>query len=408
MGDILFLAHRVPYPPDRGDKIRGFHILKHLSTRKRVHLITFADDPADLKRKSALARYTGNRSIIWRTNRPKLSALSALMTNRPASLVAFDNAQLRQAVEQLLARHAIDTIYLFSSQMAQYLPPNPRQRVIMDFVDMDSAKFAAYAQNSKGLMRWMLGREARMMLAHERQVAQRADASIFVSEQEAALFRERTGAERVHVVENGIDTDFYDPAATFKRVDTMGELIVFTGQMDYRPNVEAVTWFVETILPHIRVAHPGARFAIVGRNPTDAVKALTKQAGVTVTGEVADVRSWLAAASVVVAPLRIARGIQNKVLEAMAMAKPVVASVDAATGIDHADTIRVGATVGEIAEHVNQLLADARGAAELGRNARAQVMARYSWEARLAPLDQLLGIPLRHAPQRNVYKAAAE
>jgi len=384
MGDILFLAHRIPYPPDRGDKIRGFNILKYLSGRKRVHLIAFADDPADLKHKGGLAKYTGNRSIIWRSK--------GLVSHRPASLTAFDNPQLRAAVDNILARHAIDTIFVFSSQMAQYLPPRPRQRVIMDFVDMDSAKFAAYAQSSKGPMGWMLGREARLMLAHEKAVAARADASLFVSEAEAALFRSRTGAERVHVIENGIDTDQYDPSATFKRIDSMGRLIVFTGQMDYRPNIEGVVWFVETILPHIRIAHPDARFAIVGRNPTEAVKALAKHPGVTVTGQVADVRGWLAAASVVVAPLKLARGIQNKVLEGMAMARPVVASAAAAQGIDHAGTIRVGSTVGEIAEAVTQLLSDPRKAAELGASARKQVLERYSWEARLAPLDALLGI----------------
>jgi len=392
MGDILFLAHRIPYPPDRGDKIRGFHILKYLSARKRVHLIAFADDPADLKNKSQLAKYTGNRSIIWRSKGQAMSGLQALMSHRPVSLTSFDNQQLRASVDNLLERHAIDTIFVFSSQMAQYLPARPRQKVIMDFVDMDSAKFAAYAQSSKGPMSWMLSREARMMLAHEKAVAARADASLFVSEQEAALFRDRTGAQRVHVVENGIDTDQYDPAAHFKRIDSMGRLIVFTGQMDYRPNIEGVTWFVETILPHIRIAHPDARFAIVGRNPTDAVRALVKQPGVTVTGEVADVRGWLAAASVVVAPLKLARGIQNKVLEGMAMARPVVASAAAAQGIDHAGTIRVGETVGEIAEAVTQLLGDPRKAAELGASARKQVLERYSWEARLSPLDQVLGL----------------
>jgi sugar transferase (PEP-CTERM/EpsH1 system associated) len=392
MGDILFLAHRIPYPPDRGDKIRGFHILKYLSARKRVHLIAFADDPADLKNKSALAKYTGNRSIIWRSKGQGVAGFQALMSHRPVSLTSFDNQQLRASVDNLLERHAIDTIFVFSSQMAQYLPARPRQKVIMDFVDMDSAKFAAYAQSSKGPMSWMLSREARMMLAHEKSVAARADASLFVSEEEAALFCERTGAERVHVIENGIDTDQYDPSANFKRIDSMGRLIVFTGQMDYRPNVEGVTWFVETILPHIRVAHPDARFAIVGRNPTDAVRALAKQPGVTVTGQVADVRGWLAAASVVVAPLKLARGIQNKILEGMAMAKPVVASAAAAQGIDHAGTIRVGETVGEIAEAVTQLLSDPRKAAELGASARKQVLARYSWEARLSPLDQVLGL----------------
>ena len=395
MGDILFLAHRIPYPPDRGDKIRSFNILKYLSGRKRVHLIAFADDPADLKNKSGLAKYTGNRSIIWRSKGQMASGLQALASHRPASLTAFDNPQIRAAVDNLLARHAIDTIFVFSSQMAQYVPARPRQRVIMDFVDMDSAKFAAYAQSSKGPMGWMLGREARLMLQHEKAVASRADASLFVSEAEAELFRSRTGAERVHVIENGIDTDQYDPSATFKRIDSMGRLIVFTGQMDYRPNIEGVTWFVETILPHIRIVHPDARFAIVGRNPTDAVKALAKHPGVTVTGQVADVRGWLAAAAVVVAPLKLARGIQNKVLEGMAMARPVVASAAAAQGIDHAGTIEVGSTVGEIAEAVTQLLSDPKRAAELGVAARKQVLERYSWEARLSPLDALLGLPRR-------------
>lgn len=401
MGDILFLAHRIPYPPDRGDKIRGFNILKYLSARKRVHLIAFADDPADLKHKSGLAKYTGNRSIIWRSKGQTAAGLQALMSHRPASLTAFDNPQIRVAVENLLARHAIDTIFVFSSQMAQYLPSRPRQRVIMDFVDMDSAKFAAYAQSSKGPMGWMLGREARLMLQHEKAVAARADASLFVSEAEAELFRSRTGAERVHVIENGIDTDQYDPAGHFKRIDTMGRLIVFTGQMDYRPNIEGVTWFVETILPHIRIVHPDARFVIVGRNPTDAVKALGKQPGVTVTGSVADVRGWLAAAAVVVAPLKLARGIQNKVLEGMAMARPVVASAAAAQGIDHAGTIKVGSTVGEIAEAVTQLLSDPRRAAELGAAARKQVLERYSWEARLSPLDALLGIKPTGAAKKS-------
>jgi sugar transferase (PEP-CTERM/EpsH1 system associated) len=401
MGDILFLAHRVPYPPDRGDKIRGFHILKYLSERKRVHLIAFADDTCDLKSKSGLAKLTGNRSIIWRSKPRAVAAMEALFGRKPVSLTAFGNKPLREAVDNILARHSIDTIYVFSSQMAQYLPARPRQRVIMDFVDMDSAKFAAYAQSSKGPMGWMLGREARLMLQHEKAVAARADASLFVSEAEAALFRSRTGAERVHVIENGIDTDQYDPAGHFKRIDTMGRLIVFTGQMDYRPNIEGVTWFVETILPHIRVVHPDARFVIVGRNPTDAVKALGKQPGVTVTGSVADVRGWLAAAAVVVAPLKLARGIQNKVLEGMAMARPVVASAAAAQGIDHAGTIMVGSTVGEIAEAVTQLLSDPRKAADLGAAARKQVLERYSWEARLSPLDALLGIKPTGAAKKS-------
>lgn len=401
MGDILFLAHRVPYPPDRGDKIRGFNVLKFLSERKRVHLIAFADDTRDMKRKGGLAKLTGNRSIIWRSKPRAVAALEALFSRKPVSLTAFENRPLREAVDNILARHSIDTIYVFSSQMAQYLPARPRQRVIMDFCDMDSAKFAAYAKTSTGPTQWFMKREAKLLLNHERAVANRADASLFVSEAEAELFRSKTGAERVHVVENGIDTVFFDPTAQFKRIDSTGALIVFTGQMDYRPNIEAVVWFVETILPHIQTRYPHARFAIIGRNPAEAVKALAKQRGVIVAGEVADVRGWIAAASVVVAPLKLARGVQNKVLEAMAMARPVVASAAAAQGIDHGGTIRVGETVGEIADEVIAVLDDASGAAAMGSAARAQVQRRYSWDACLAPLDKILGIRVKAPPRKS-------
>ena len=239
-----------------------------------------------------------------------------------------------------------------------------------------------------------------MLGAYEAKVARSADASLFVSEAEAALFRHKTGAERVFAVENGIDTELFDPQAAFKRIDTIEQLIVFTGQMDYRPNIEGVTWFVETILPHIQVDHPGAKFAIVGRAPTEAVKALAAHPGVIVTGEVDDVRGWLAAAAVVVAPLKLARGVQNKVLEAMAMARPVVASAAAAEGIDHQDTIRVGETVGELAEQVSILLGNPAIGAELGQRARAQVQQRYSWAARLAPLDQIMGLRIKQPPRR--------
>ncbi len=399
MGDILFLAHRIPYPPDRGDKIRAFNILSYLARRKRVHLIAFADDPADLKRKGGLARITASRQIIWRGKGQATAGVQALMSRRPFSLTAFDNPELRQEVETMLARHSIDTIYVFSSQMAQYLPHKPRQRVVMDFVDMDSAKFASYGKSARGFTGWMFRREARMLAQYEKSVAAKADASLFVSEAEAALFRERTRAQRVHAVENGIDTVNFDPAAQFRRIEAMAPLIVFTGQMDYRPNIEGVTWFAETILPHVRVRHPEAQFMIVGRKPDAAVQALAKIPGVTVIGEVPDVRPWLAAAAVVVAPLKLARGVQNKVLEAMAMARPVVASTAAATGIDHGGTIELGEDVGGMADAVSALLDDPARAAELGKAARQRVIDHYSWDAKLAVLDGIMGFKGRSDPQ---------
>lgn len=401
MGGLLFLAHRVPFPPDRGDKIRSFHMLRHLAAHRPVHLAAFADDPRDMDRPE-LAGFTASRVIVRRRKSQLVAGVQALISGRPLSLTAFDDAAMHRAVAEVLAREDIETIFVFSSQMAQYLPAEPRRRVIMDFVDMDSAKFAAYAEAAKGPLRWILAREARLLMAYEGAVAARADASLFVSEAEAGLFRRCTSAERVYAIENGIDTAHFDPSADFERVDAGAALIVFTGQMDYRPNIDAVTWFAEAILPRVRAAHPEARFAIVGRSPTDAVKALGKAEGVIVTGEVADVRGWLAAAAVVVAPLKLARGIQNKVLEAMAMARPVVASVAAAEGVDHRGTIAVGATAGDLVEAVTLLLSDRQNAAGLGLDARARVMARYGWDARLAPLDALIsgaepGVPERTA-----------
>ncbi|WP_375396159.1 TIGR03087 family PEP-CTERM/XrtA system glycosyltransferase [uncultured Sphingomonas sp.] len=390
MGDILFLAHRVPFPPDRGDKIRGHHVLKFLAARARVHLVAFADDPRDMdcgKRPTGLA----SDPTIVRREKARLTALGeALIQRQPMSLTAFDHREMRAAVDRVLTRETIDTIYVFSGQMAQYLPPRAGGRVIMDFVDMDSAKFADYAAESNGLMAWLMRREARLLQAFERQIAGQVDAALLVSATEAALFRQHTGAANVHVVENGIDADLYDPVGVMP-VAGVGPLIVFTGQMDYRPNVAGVTWFADAILPQVRARFAAARFAIVGRNPGAAVRALGTRPGIEVTGEVADVRGWLAAAACVVAPLKVARGVQNKVLEAMAMARPVVASRAAAEGIDHDGTILVGADAAGLADAVNRVLADPAGSAGMGAAARRQVVARYGWNARLAPLDALLG-----------------
>lgn len=390
MGEILFLAHRIPYPPDRGDKIRAYHLLRHLAKDHRVHLVAFADDADDMQRKGGLAPYTASREIFWRSPPNALTGLRAMLQRQPVSLVAFADPEMRQAVNALLEARPIDTIFLFSSQMAQYLPPAPKQRVIMDFVDMDSAKFAAYAEGGRPPMAWVHRREAALLLAHERRVACGANASLFVSEAEAALFRAQTAAPRVHAIENGIDTDFYDPARRFPAVAGEGPLLVFTGQMDYRPNIDAVTWFADKVFPRIRQSHATARFAIVGRAPTPAVQALAARPGILVTGTVPDVRDWIAAAALVVAPLQLARGIQNKVLEGMAMARAVVASPAAAEGIDHAGTLRVADGPDLFGDAVLSLLAEPEIAAALGAAARARVIARYSWAARLAPLDALL------------------
>lgn len=390
MGDILFLAHRVPYPPNRGDKIRSYHLLRHLAAHARVHLIAFADDPGDRGHDAVLSQLTASHIVIDRTKGTARAAAESLAGGKPVSLAAFASPVLAAAVEQTLATRSIETIFVFSGQMAQYVPADFPGRVVMDFVDMDSAKFAAYAEDAHVPKRWMMAREARLLGAFERSVAARADANLFVSAAEVALFHANGGSGAV-AVENGIDTRVFDPAADFAPVEHARPLIVFTGQMDYRPNVDAAERFARRILPLVRDTVPDAHFAIVGRQPDPRVMALAGLPGVTVTGEVPDVRGWLFAAAVVVAPLQLARGVQNKVLEAMAMARPVVASAAAAEGIDHKGTIRVAADAPHFAAEIVTLLADRQAADAFGAAARARVIDRYGWDARLAALDAIMG-----------------
>jgi sugar transferase (PEP-CTERM/EpsH1 system associated) len=390
MGDLLFLAHRVPYPPDRGDKIRSYNILKHLSKRHRVHLAAFADDEADERAAvEGLKPLVAKMHIERRTLSRGAAATLALATHKSVSVTAFAHKGMAGFVDRLLADEPIEQVYVFSGQMAQYAPSD--RPFVMDFVDMDSEKFAAYGRAAKPPMRWMWQREARRLFHFERETARRAVVSLFVSEAEAALFRARTklSDEQVQVLENGIDLDGYRPAP-----HPMGQapLIVFTGQMDYPPNIEAAGSFARDAMPLIRARFPDARFAIVGRKPDASLIALAGKHGVEVTGEVADVRPWLVEADAVVAPLRIARGIQNKVLEAMAMGRPVVASRQAYEGIDAEpgrDLIVADGPQAE-AEAVIALLSDPERAEAIGAAARARVEARYAWDARLAPLDAML------------------
>ena len=389
---LLFLAHRIPFPPDRGDKIRGFHILQYLAKRTPVHLVAFADDAADLGPPAAFTDMLASCTILPRGKSQKRAAVEALASGKPVSLTAFASPAMQRAVDRIVPQ--VSGIYCFSGQMAQYLPADGPP-VVMDFVDVDSAKFAGFADDARGPMRWMMRREARLLGAFEREIAARVSASLFVSEAEAALFRDGGANGRILAVENGIDSATFNPAAAF--ADLPGgirsgktPLIVFTGQMDYRPNIDAVTWFARDILPLVRQRR-AAQFAIVGRAPPPSVQALASD-HVIVTGAVDDVRGWVAAADVCVAPLKLARGIQNKVLEAMAMARPVVGSTAAAEGIDHADTIRVAGSTQAFADQVLALLEAPQTATRLGNAAQAQVIARYGWDARLAPLDALLGL----------------
>lgn len=401
MAEILFLSHRIPYPPNRGDKMRSWHLLRHLGRSATVHLGTFADDEADAAHLGALRDAMGGslgEAYVEPRHRKFAWPVRALLRGEPMALAAFHSRGMADFVARILARPQVEAVLAFSIQMAQFVPADSRRRFVMDFVDFDSAKFAAYAE--KGRLPWSLifRREASRLFAYEREAAARADLGLFVSEAEAALFRERAampGAD-IRALPNGIDLGFYDPTAALAPLDPApaGALILFTGQMNYQPNIEAVTAFAEAVMPLVRAARPDARFAIVGRHPTPAVAALDGRDGTIVTGEVPCVRPWLAAASVVVAPLAIARGVQNKVLEAMAMGRPVVASTPAFTGIDAEPgrDLLVADGAAAQAEAVLALLSDPARAAALGAAGRRRMEEGYSWDAQLAPLAGMMGL----------------
>ncbi len=397
-GDILFLAHRLPFPPDRGDKIHSHHVLKALAALAPVHVACFADDAGDWAHEGELAACAATYCLHPRKKPLPLAGLEALAKGQSISLTAFHDKALADYVRTTLASGRIGTIFVFSGQMGQYVPADFEGRVILDLVDVDSAKFDAYGRDGKGPMRWVHAREGRLLAAEEARLAARAQATLLVSQNEAALLKSRLPAgspAQVGVLSNGIDCAFFTPdvAPDAALAAQPGPKLIFTGQMDYAPNIAAVTRAAQQLMPAIRDRHPLASFHIVGRAPTPAVQALQGVNGTQIHGAVPDIRVFLAAADLALVPLEIARGVQNKVLEAMAMALPCVLSPGAATGIAATDgkDYAIAKSDQALIDTTLALLDHPESAKAMGRSARAHVLAHTSWQAAMAPLSTLIG-----------------
>ncbi len=390
MSRALFLPHRFPYPPDKGDKIRSYQLLRYLAQRGEVFLGTFADDLNDLRHLAKLRELCAEvfvRPLAGKARR--VLSLRGFFTGEALSVVHYRDAALQRWVDRVVREHAIDQVVVFSSQMAQYVEAKrfSSMKRVVDFCDVDSDKWRQYAQDKPWLQAQIYAREASKLLAYERRIAGLFDASFFVNQQEADLFRgfAPESSTKVHHFDNGVDTEYFDPAEPHPSpFGQGGQVAVFTGAMDYWPNVDAVCWFASEVLPLIQERVPDLRFFIVGSSPTAEVRALAAISGVTVTGRVPDVRPFLAHAAVAVAPLRVARGTQNKVLEALAMARPVVGTPDAAAGLgdDVRLTLSVAGSRDEFAAAVVKVLGDVSNSA--GRRA---VEASHSWASNLRVLD---------------------
>jgi sugar transferase (PEP-CTERM/EpsH1 system associated) len=392
MKNLLFLVHRIPYPPNKGDKIRSFNILKFLAQSHAIHLGAFIDDPKDWRYADDVGRLCVETCFFdLNPQQAKLRSLSGLLTGDALSVPYYADSRMRAWVERSLAEKRIDRIMVYSSTMAQYVETCSGIPRIIDFVDVDSEKWRQYADRRSWPMNWIYRREGERLLAFDRRIARSFDRSFFVSEAEAALFARLAPetAERVGFFDNGVDTEFFRHSADFANPYPAGaNILVFTGAMDYWANVDAVTWFAENVFPDLRRTLPTVRFFVVGARPTPAVKALERVEGITVTGGVKDIRPYLQFADCAVAPLQIARGVQNKVLEAMAMGKPVVASPGAMEGIAALEGLDT--TVAEApADWTRALLPRLAQPLDSRRN-RAFVETRYGWASHLSRLAAAL------------------
>jgi len=401
---LVFLCQRLPYPPIKGERITSFNLLRHLTRHYRVFVGTFIDDPAERAEIDKLrGMVEGLHVAEIRKPWAFVRAFPRWIWGEPISFALFRSRGLDRWLDRIEAQHRPVAVVTHSSNISAYAVDKFRRDNgvepvrVLHFADVDSEKFAAYVQRSRGLWKWIFAVEARRIRRQERRLTAKADAVAFVSDEEADLFRSILDEHRDRVVTlpNGVDAETFAPGRYLEPpFQGRGAAFVFTGAMDYLPNIDAVTSFAQGVFPEIRRALPHAQFLIVGSKPAAAVRNLGREPGVIVTGRVDSVAAYLAHAQVAVAPLLIARGIQNKVLEAMAMAMPVVVSRGALTGIrarsgEHlicADTPEewLAACVG--------LVHDRDRARRLGEAARNLVLETYTWEAQFARLDRILGL----------------
>jgi sugar transferase (PEP-CTERM/EpsH1 system associated) len=403
--NILFLSHRLPYPPNKGDKIRSCALLKHLASQGTVHLGCFVDDPADFAHLDAvrqLARGSTHFEPIGRA--AKLArAAHALVSGKAITVANYASDRLEKHITHLFRENRFDDVVVFGSAMAPYLfkPEFESHRVLFDMVDVDSDKWQQYSDASSGFLKWLYRREAVTLEEMERQAARLFGRTLLVSEFEAETFRgiAPESADKIRALTNGVDLGYFSPGA-FENPFPQAECpIVMTGHMDYRPNYEGALWFAREILPLVKKSLPNVRAYFVGASPPPALQAAAG-ADVVVTGRVADVRPYLQFANAVVAPLRIARGVQNKVLEAMAMARPVVATREAtrALNVEPGTHLWVANDPQQFANAVLSALASGDGN-KIAQAGREYVIQNHDWQTVMDGFERDLE-SVRHTRER--------
>lgn len=402
---LLFLVHRIPYPPNKGDKIRSYHLLTFLAQYYDIYLGSFIDDPEDEQYRTRVEQLC--RGVYLQSLNPfiaKVKSLSGLLSGEALSIPYYSSTKMQNWVNTTIKKNNITKFLAFSSPMAQFLQSTQFLQAIeeketlkiMDFVDIDSDKWQQYCKTHKGLMSKVYAREARYLFAYEKKIAHLFSASLFVSQQEAKMFKAMCpeSANKIYGISNGVDLDYFTPDyQSDSPYEHNKKVLVFTGAMDYWANCDAVIWFAEEIFPLLYKKDADFEFYIVGSKPTEQVMALNSLPGIKVTGRVTDIRPYIKHAFLSVAPLRIARGIQNKVLEAMAMGKAVISSQNAIEGINLPESIKdqVCHSASEQIEMI-QKLTDNNLRQQNEQISSQWIREHYSWQNTLKPLLQLMNM----------------
>jgi sugar transferase (PEP-CTERM/EpsH1 system associated) len=399
---ILYVTHRVPYPPDKGDRIRCFHLLRFLAARADVSLACLADEPLHPRASAELQPLCRELAIVplhrWRW----LRAGCSLACGGSISEGAFRVPQLSRLLRSWARQTNFDATLASASSVAPYLrqPGLIEVPAVIDLMDVDSQKWLDYSAASRPPASWLYRLEGIRLRTLEKKLATWARAILLVAQAEANLFHQVCPSGSVHAVTNGVDLDHFAPAPG---IEEEYARCVFVGALDYRPNVDGASWFCSEVWPEVQRRWPEARLALVGRNPAPQVQALARIPGIEVVGAVADVRPEIARASATVVPLRIARGVQNKVLESLAMGKATVVSPPPLEGLRAAPgrDLLVARSPAEWVECLGRLFEGAALRRQLGSAGRAYAEQNHRWETCLAPLTGLLGLSASH-PAREV------
>jgi len=408
---ILYLTHRLPYPPDKGERIRAFHQLRWLAAGHEIDLICFADSVADASNRGELGKMLRSIEVeILHRSARWLRALRNLLSNKSMSCGFFYSRSFAAKVRQAVRERDYDLIFVYCSSMAQFVPDETSAVVAIDFVDADSQKFKQYSRTARFPFSWIYAREARTLAAFEAAAAAKADLSIAGTERDASdLRRVIAGPSEVHVVANGIEVPPNCSGQLQPPDVAVLPFAVFVGTMDYLPNVEAVIYFARRILPIVRRTHPQMQFVIVGRNPTARVRRLAKLPGVVVTGFVPDVYAYLRRACVAVAPFTISQGFHFKIAEALAVGTPVLATTRAAAGIDLSEEHGLYCA-DDPREFAARLIAISQNP-DIQKQAQQRavvVRQKLSWQRSLAGLERLLREAKSHNQEMIGVAAAQE